>query len=188
MPRNAVVALLEPEDDAFVRGLWRRLADEFGLHGVAACPHPHVSYLGSTNATPEALEAIDVALAQWAAREPGVTTRVRGLGTFPGDRPVIYLDVERTRELHEHHVRIWDALESQGVLADPNPLYRPRMWAPHVTLALADLHPEDVDAVCAALREEALDRPLILRTAALLHQDGPTYRVLRSHALGARAS
>jgi 2'-5' RNA ligase len=188
MPRNAVVALLEAEDDAFVRRLWRRLADEFGLHGVASCPHPHVSYLGSAHASQIALDAIDAVLAASAGRESAVLTRVTGLGVFRGDRPVVYLEVERIDALRAQHERIWDACESTDVLTDPTPLYRPGSWVPHVTLAISDLRPEDIDRVCASLRTEWLERPLALRTLAMLHQDGPTYRVLRRHELRARQS
>ena len=63
-------------------------------------------------------------------------------------------------------------------------IYRPESWVPHVTLAISDTREGDVARVASELREVVLERPLVVRTLAMLHQDGPTYRVLRPHPLG----
>ena len=184
LARNAVVMLLEPGDDAWVRGLWRSLATDFGLHGVDACPYPHASLLGSSHTGSDELEALDDALALAAGHAPVLATRSTGLAHFPGECPVAYLALEQTADLLSLHGRIWSAMADARVLRDANPLYRPGAWVPHLTLAISDLRPEQLLTLRAKLLEHDLERPIVIREVAVLYQDGPRYRLLRRHPLG----
>ena len=146
-----MVALLEAEDDAWVRSLWTRLADEVGVRGVFSCPHPHMSYLGATHVTEDELTASDAVLAQLARGLPPIETRVTGVATFSGEKPVVYLGVEPTAALRAQHERVWAVMEGGGVLRDANPLYRPESWVPHITLVFGDARERHLGAIADVL-------------------------------------
>src|SRR5262245_39184 len=99
-----IVALLDEQHEAKVKGLWAEFQEKFGVHGVSGVPVPHFSFHVAEKYNREKL---DITLKQAAREMSPFMVRTNGLGIFTGKEPVLYIPVTRTPELTQFHQRLW---------------------------------------------------------------------------------
>jgi len=104
-PLHGVVSLLDANAANRVKSIWSNMEREFGLRGVLVMPYPHFSYQVARNYSRTALE---VTLDRLSREISPFTIRTTGIETFDGDRPVIFIAVERDESLRALHQRVWD--------------------------------------------------------------------------------
>lgn len=144
---EGVVALLDPEGEAHLRAIWRRLAERHAAHALAQrVPYPHLSFHVAEGYD---LAALAASLAPVVRGLRPLVVRSTGLGLFTGPAPTLYLAVTRDPALSDAHARIWPAIEpaargSQGYYAAP-------AWVPHITLAQLDIGPATLGPLVADL-------------------------------------
>jgi 2'-5' RNA ligase len=152
---------LDPEGDRAIRDLWLRL-EQLGvptLQGHMPNIRPHLSLTVTDDADGLRQRAPGLALR-------GVETDIEmaAVALFPGDPPVLVLDVAPAPELVVLHARVSAALVEAGV--DVWPHYRPGTWLPHCTLSMGVPSELVADAFAACLASPLPVRAS-LRAAAL---------------------
>ena len=135
-----------------VKLLWDGLEDRFGLNFIQITPIPHFSWqIGEGY-------QVETVLPQLSNLVKGLSpfeVRVDGVEVFPGDLPVVYLKVLCTAQLRAIHRKIWSVLTP--FTDQPNLLYAPGSWQPHITLALNDLTNAALPEVVNWLKEFKID-------------------------------
>jgi 2'-5' RNA ligase len=156
----AVELYLDPAADAAVRRLWADLAAD----GVSAVMHegpyrPHVSLAVMGTAD---LEALNAALASFAAGMSPLALGLSSIGVFPSAEGVVFLGVVVTEALLRVHTTVHAlATRTAGELWD---YYTPGRWVPHCTVAYRLRSERIPDVVRLCLQ---LPLPLIARVAAV---------------------
>jgi 2'-5' RNA ligase len=132
---DGIVSLLDQEHADLIKILWADLERKFGLRGIHAFRLPHFSYHVAEAYDEVMLEPV---LSAFARAHSPFTVQTTGLGIFTGPQPVLHIPVVRTPELTRLHEELWQAIGDgpKGTL----PLYHPRQWIPHITLAYGDIH------------------------------------------------
>jgi len=131
---DGLVTLLPTHYYQTVESIWDRLEKRCGLKGIRVTPYPHFSWQIAQAYDAARLEA---AIRRLAAKRVPFNVSAAGLGIFPGEHPVIYLLLARSRAMTELHEMIWRA--SDGLHTGVSDFYNDRNWAPHISLAYEDL-------------------------------------------------
>ena len=135
-----------------VKLLWDGLEDRFGLNFIRVTPIPHFSWQIGEGYQ---IESVLPQLSQLTKSMPAYEVHVCGVEVFYGDQPVVYLQVMRTAHIRAMHRKFWSVLTPYT--DQPNLLYAPGRWQPHVTLALNDLTSEVLPDVVQWLKEFKID-------------------------------
>jgi 2'-5' RNA ligase len=125
---------------------WDRVEQRFGLRRVRASTLPHITYACGQDAR---LAELQERLAAAAAQIEPFTVSLNGIGVFEGPSPVVFLRVEATPALERVHSLVASAVRAAGM--DLIPHYHAGHWTPHVTLAVGDLGPAQLEPVLAEL-------------------------------------
>lgn len=132
--------------DRAIRSLWQAIADAGLPSKMLNLDYlPHLSLMLCEDM---AMDGVRRVLPGFLACHAPIELTFPALGVFPGEEGVIYLAPTVSRELLDFHARLWELLEPFATR--PNPLYRPGVWVPHVTIDLA-VNYEQVGAIIAAL-------------------------------------
>ena len=134
---NAIISKLDPESSGTVTDLWRKLREACGLNAIYDLPLPHLTWMVA--------EELDIKksapiLTQISDTTASLTLHTFGLGVFTGKKPVLYLPLVKSVEMIDLHEKIWDQISPFS--KDQKLYYSPRLWVPHITLALNDLNEE----------------------------------------------
>lgn len=125
----AVVSLLTSENNPAFSEIWKRLRDTFDRFAVELVEMPHVSW----NVSPAfEMQELEKSLRRLAEENQPIRTSISGLGVFTGERPVFYLPVVRSPQLHRLHLTLWR--EISPYTSDQELYYSPEEWIPHITL------------------------------------------------------
>ncbi len=143
---HGLVSLLDKEHYQQVESLWQMLEKECGLTGIQATPFPHFSWLIASDFDWSALE---IALQEITSQTSPFTAHTTGLGSFSGVNPVIFIPVVRTAELSALHRQVWESVRPHAI--DISPFYSPDNWLPHISLAYADVTPDNIPCVMQKL-------------------------------------
>ena len=149
---QGLVTLLPEPYYTQVESLWDGLEDRFGLRYIRVTPYPHFSWQIGDDYQ---LEAILPRLSQFAKILDPFEIRIRRVEIFPGDLPVVYLNVLCTTQIRAIHLNLWNLLFPYTV--QPNLYYHPDNWQPHITLALNDLTPAALPEVVKWIKQFDID-------------------------------
>jgi 2'-5' RNA ligase len=184
---HGVVSLLDAGATARIRETWTKLERELGLRGVLVMPYPHFSYQIAGGYDRAAAET---ALSRLAEEIAPFEIHTKGLGTFEGPWPVIYVVVKLDSALRALHLRVWDACLAHA--ANPVSYYRPEAWTPHITLAHGEeqnsvpLSGDQVRAVLDMLNPKEFKWAISVDNLALVWDDGEAQRPVRTFPLRGR--
>lgn len=182
--RFGIVSLLDPMATRKVEETWDRLDRDFGTRGVRIMPYPHFSYQIAHGYDRERVEAV---LAGLARQIPPFSVRTRGISTFPGDFPVVFVAVEATPPLRAVHRRVFAAGASSA--REVVEYYRPDVWVPHITLADGDernsvpLLAETVRSIVSALDPAEYRWEIRINNLALVWDEGEVQRPVATFRL-----
>lgn len=146
----ALATLFDFDQDPTFASMWQRLQSKCGLVTANESSFLHLSWQGAVDYQ---IDNVHKVLQDVASRTPRFSVNVAGIGIFTGEKPVIYLNVVKSRDLLNLHEALWNELGSSAV--ELNTYYAPSAWVPHVTLAYGTLMPADL--VCAV--EELMYEP-----------------------------
>lgn len=125
----AVVSLLALENNPAFSEVWTRLKKIFSRYGLELVERPHISWHVSPVYDMEKLEKNLQGLTQGRRQ---IRASISGLGVFTGKKPVFYLPVVRSPQVHEIHRTIW--AEISPCALNQELYYSPEEWIPHITL------------------------------------------------------
>ncbi|NBD36853.1 MAG: hypothetical protein GVY30_12765 [Chloroflexi bacterium] len=166
---QAVVSILDTVTHMLLTKTCAQLKEEFCACGFYVTEYPHFSYQVAEGFD---LDALKSRLAEEAARLAPFTTRVSGVGIFPGPHPVIFLPVVRTLELSHLHHRLWEV--TNGAVHQRVGHYHAMRWIPHITLAQKDVTPDTLPGVMRWLNDQTFDWEIRVDNLALIYTDGET--------------
>jgi 2'-5' RNA ligase len=166
----AVASLLDPENTEKVNQIVSQLDTIFGLRGVQLTPYPHITWL-----TTDVLHMSDLKdyLSKISAAEEPIKVRTMGIGIFPGEKPVIYIPILRTRDVNRMHARLFQEIgefsEQTGHFYDPG------LWMPHLTLALGDTSSWSLAPVLHYLNQFRFDWDITLDNLCIIKKSGDKF-------------
>ena len=149
---HAIISKLDSETSAAVKRLWEILFEECGLSAIYSLPTPHVTWF--------AAEAMDIEktvpiLSQIASNTDDFQVHTFGLGIFTGVQPILYLPMVKTLEMIHLHDLFWDQMVPFS--QEPKKYYSPRLWVPHITIALRDLTHQKLSCAIEAIGREPIE-------------------------------
>ena len=160
---KAVVSLLDEEHTRRVQHLWKELETRFGVEGTFRTPVPHFSY---QVAAAYDLATLSDVISRAVRNQPPFSVTTSGLGIFTGAHPTLYVPVIRTAALSAFHERITPGLAQ--IATDLRPLYTPLYWAPHITLALAEVAPRTIAEILQRFSRRDFTWEIIIDNVALI--------------------
>jgi len=184
---HGVVSLLDTGAADQVRETWQKLERELGLSGVRVMPYPHFSYQIASGYDRRSAED---ALAGLAAEIAPFEIHTKGLATFEGEWPVVYVVVKKDSSLRALHLRVWNAGLAHAT--DPVAYYRPEAWTPHITLAHGEeanstpLTRDQVREALGILNPKQFFWTIRIDNIALVWDDGRIQRPVRTFPLRGR--
>lgn len=135
----AVISVLDPDSSKTVNGIWLQLCQVCGLQAIYNLPTPHFTWLLADELKFDKAKSI---LAEISSNSQQMTLHTFGVGIFTGENPVLYLPLVKSREMISLHEAIWAQI--QPLSESPKLYYSPKLWVPHITLALNDLNPDNL--------------------------------------------
>jgi 2'-5' RNA ligase len=180
-PFHGVISLLDAGATERIRETWTKLEREFGLRGVLVMPYPHFSYQIAGGYDRPSLESTMSRLAEEIAP---FEIRTRGLSTFVGLWPVVYVAVKKDSFLRALHARIWNACLPHA--REAVAYYFPEAWTPHITLAHGEernsrrLTRDQVRSVLGTLNPKDFRWTISIDNLALVWDDGTVQRPVRT--------
>lgn len=164
---NGIVSLLDDQHAEMVETLWAELASRFGTKGIYATPFPHFSYQVAEHYEIDLLSSI---LARFASRCAKFRVKTTGLGVFTGPRPVLFIPLVHSLTLTLFHRMLWQ--EISGVGTGLLGYYTAESWVPHITLALGDLHRENLADMMKFLSDREFNWEITVSNIAFIHDTG----------------
>lgn len=146
--------------------LWDELEARFGVRYVRVTPIPHFTWQIADRYD---LSTLVPALDQYTRARRPLQVKVKGVGTFEGQEDVVFLKVQRHKDLLRCHQQVWELL---GEHSDTiNPLYSPETWIPHVTLAMHDIPAGKLAEIRAFVRAKQVDWEIDVENFDILTQE-----------------
>ena len=164
---QAIVSILDTVTHALLTKTCVQLKEKFCACGFYVTEYPHFSYQVAEDFD---LAALKARLAEEAARLAPFTTRVSGVGIFPGPHPVIFLPVVRTLELSHLHHRLWEI--TKDTPHKPVSHYGPMCWIPHITLAQNDVTHDTLPEVMRWLNARTFNWEIRVDNLSLIYTEG----------------
>jgi 2'-5' RNA ligase len=166
----AVASLLDSENTEKVNEIVTQLDSIFGLRGVQLTPYPHLTWL-TTDVT--RMTDLKDYLRKIAEESQPITVRTMGIGIFPGEKPVIYIPILRTRDVNRLHARLFQEI---GEFSDQTGhFYNPDLWMPHLTLALGDTSSWSLAPVLHYLNQFRFDWNITLDNLCIIKKSGDKF-------------
>lgn len=161
-----VLATLDSEMSAAVRALWAQLSDRGIKTPIDDGDPPHLSLGGA--------EGLDLSRLQPLLDQlsPCLDFQIRfsHVGAFGGGS-YLWLGVNPSEQLQQLHRAVHETLlQSTGEV--PDPMYSPRNWIPHTTIA-KDVSPAAMKAFWEVARAFDLSRPVTITGLALTRVEYP---------------
>jgi len=146
---NGIASLLDPAANLRVERIWQQLEARCGLSGVRVTPFPHITWQVSEGYH---LPKLEETLQEISRNTNSFIIHTYGLGIFTGESPVIYISIFKDEHLMDLQSQLWEQIK--GFSKNPDILYSPLRWIPHITLAYNDLNPANINC---ALQELAFE-------------------------------
>lgn len=149
---HAILSKLDPASSKTVYTLWQRLKEACGLRAIYETPVPHFSWFVAEQIN---FERTSPLLAQIVDQQSPMNLHTFGVGLFSGENPTLYLPIVKSREMIALHETLWDQIRPFS--QDAKLYYSPRLWVPHITLALKDLTRENLACAVDAIGFEPIE-------------------------------
>ena len=173
---HALISTLPKPYEDQVLQLWDELEERFGCKYVRTATVPHFTWqLGERyeldavipllRTSAEALEPFDIA--------------VQRVEHFVSQSPTVFLEILKNPDLVKTHLDIWQLLQEHT--KEPNLLYSPALWHPHITLAVQDLSWEDLPAALALIQSKNIDWRVMIDHFSILRQEPDGAVTLEHH-------
>lgn len=156
---SGAVLTFDHETDTAVRRLWQTMEDA-GLPSKMMHFNypPHLTVITCEDTD---VDALDGPLKDIIASIAPVEVSFHSLGVFNSPDGVIYLAPVVTRPLLDLHAALWNIIIPY--VREPNWLYSPGFWVPHVTLNV-EVPPHQIGAAMDVLMRVGLPRSGVLDT------------------------
>ena len=173
----AVISELDSKASQYVSGVWKDLCQACGLLAIFDVPTPHFSWLVAEEID---LERTSTILSQISRNVQSFTLHIFGLGIFTGEYPILYLPLVKSIEMINLHNSIWDQISP--LCANLQYYYSPKLWVPHITLALKDLTKENIACAISAIAFDPIELYVHVENLAIArNEDEQEGKILEYH-------
>ena len=159
---HAIISEIDYQSSQKVSNIWQNLCESCGLEAIFNIPTPHFTWLIAQEFE---IDAVDLKLSAIIDSCPKVKTHTFGFGVFSGRNPVLHLPMVKSLEMIHFHQKIWDQI--QPFCRELNLYYSPKMWLPHITLALKDLNVSNILCAVDVLAGESLELSVTMTSLAI---------------------
>jgi 2'-5' RNA ligase len=173
---QALVTTFPKPYEPRILDIWQDLKDKFEIDYIQSTTIPHFTWQIGLKYS---LQAVTPLLEQIAAETQPFEIAVEGVETFVSQAPVVFLKIIPIPNLIKLHTRLWNAL--LPYLQEPNLLYSPGLWRPHITLAMQDLSWEQLKPVLDYLMALKLSWRITVDQFSILQQDANGTTTLLHH-------
>ena len=180
MTMYAIASVLNREENETVHDLWDDLENYCNLHAVKFSPIPHFSWF--TFQEVDDIEGLETELFNWALSSGTFSSKVNGLGIFPGESPVIYLPLVKNPILTSMHIDLLNRISPY--IHAINTFYDPMDWIPHITLAFRDLQPDTMDCAIRRCMQFNLQFDVFIDHIAILFMNEITFGLKKKFDFG----
>jgi 2'-5' RNA ligase len=163
----AITSLLDTKHCDLVNNIILDFEKEFGLKQVQATPLPHLTYLIAETYNVDLLKDYLSRLGHSVRPLHAYTT---GIGVFPGEHPVIYIPVLRTQPLNKLHSLLYQDISKMSIQVGS--FYKPKLWLPHITLAVGDTTPDMMTPIFHYLAHYSFDWEIMLDNLSIFKESG----------------
>jgi 2'-5' RNA ligase len=161
----AITSLLDTKHSDLVNTIIYDFEKEFGLKQVQATPLPHITFLIAETYNITLLK--DYLLRLCYSVQP-VHAYTTGIGVFPGEHPVIYIPVLRTQPLNKLHSQLYQDISKMSM--EVGPFSKPKVWLPHISLAVGDTSPEMMTPIFKYLMHYHFDWEIMLDNLSIFRE------------------
>lgn len=162
----AIISVLDPESCQIVNEIWHQLCEACGLKAIYDLPTPHFTWLLADALDVRQTEPI---LSGIVSNAKQMTLHTFGIGLFTGENPVLYLPLVKSREMINLHEAIWEQIAPFS--AGAKLYYSPRLWVPHITLALNDLTRDNLACAVSKIAFEQIELFVQVNNLAIVKQE-----------------
>lgn len=159
----AIISELDPVSSSTVSSLWYKLREACGLKEIYNIPTPHFTWFAADGLNIPKAAPI---LTQIAEASELLNLHVFGLGIFSGEHPILYLPMVKSMDMISLHQKIWN--QTQPYSEGKKFYYSPRLWVPHITLALKDLTRENMACAVNAVSFEPIELFVTVNSLAIV--------------------
>lgn len=174
---TAVELFFDASGDQAVRKIWRKLSaagiNSF-MEDMGSTPHLSMAVYNEVDT-----DLLGSKLAFLAQDFPPLSLRLSAVGMFPGREGVLFLAPAVTQELLDLHCRYHSLASDWSDLVWP--YYRPGVWFPHCTLAMA-LKESDLAQALQLVRADFSGLEVTVSSAAIVRYSPAV--LLRKFAFG----
>lgn len=149
--------------DAGNAGIWTDLEKSCEYVGLNKTTIPHFSW---QTAEAYQFEPLKKELFSLSRSIRSFKFRTSGLGIFSNHRKILFLIIVKDRALLDLHQRIWEQTIQYAV--NPNLLYSPESWIPHISLNLNDLTEDQFLCAVKELSNRSLNFELLVNKLGLI--------------------
>ncbi|HAE86338.1 MAG TPA: hypothetical protein DCG78_07560 [Anaerolineaceae bacterium] len=175
---QALVSTFPKPFEDQILALWQDLKEKFGSRYIENTTVPHFTWHICDSYD---LKAVTPLLEKIATEVEPFEIFVEDVGSFISQAPVVYLKIKPNPPLVKLHSRLW--LELLPYAHEPNMLYSPGMWRPHITLALQDLSTEQLEAVLTYVGGQKISWRITIDQFSIFQQDANVSSTLLCHFL-----
>ncbi len=173
---HALISTLPKPYEDQVLQMWDDLEERFGCKYVRTATVPHFTWqLGERYD----LEAVIPLLKNSAEALEPFDIVVQGVEHFISQSPVVFLEILKNPGLVKTHLNIWQLLQEHT--AEPNLLYSPALWHPHITLAVQDLSWQDLPKALEFIQSKKIDWRVMIDHFSVLQHDPDGAVALEHH-------
>ena len=147
--QSVVSALPNPFEQQALE-LWELLEVRFGTKRARTSLLPHMTW--QVGVGPYDLQKVLPLIDEISRNLQPIPTKVIGVSDFPGESAVIYLRVFKNNHLKSLHTYLWKLITPW--LREPNLLYSPHNWVPHIAMVWGDLETERKSETMRFLHEK----------------------------------
>jgi len=108
---------------------------------------PHVALIVFSNDVATFEARIESIAKDFFAKEPPFKMDITGIGIFPGDGNVVYLNPVVTPRLLDCHKRLYKRICDEGYGQHVSDHYKPGQWVPHITMTMNVSETDMIDAI-----------------------------------------
>ncbi len=148
----AIISELDPNAATTVSGLWQQLCLACGLTEIYHLPTPHFTWFLADHLDSDIVIPL---VKRLTTNLNSFQVHTFGLGIFTGEKPVLYLPIVKSAEMIRLHREIWNQIQPYG--DEVQQYYSPRLWVPHITLALKDLTEENLACAVNSIAFEPIE-------------------------------
>lgn len=162
---HGLVSLLPEPFYLKTKDIWRFLKDKYNLNSIDVTPFPHFSWeMAEGYDFNELKNQLEIAVSNIKP----IKIETKGLSYFPGDFPIVFIEVKKNKEMLILHDTIQQI--TANLSTGRSEYYNTELWLPHISLTFEDLKNDNLDLVLNDLKQFDVNWKFEMSNLSLIYQ------------------